>query len=259
MQTLVFAPVFVRPTETFIYDATCELAAGGMAVRVLTETRDSEADKPFQNVQVVPRFSVATKDRWIRGALRMFSRSRADRYTDQLLCGRFVEILEAERPDVILANYGHGGATIAPAARALNIPLMVSFHGADASRRARDPEWRERYREMFDIAAIVTGPSDYVCDKLIGLGCPADKVRKLHYGIRTDRIQFKPRALTHSDEPVRLLFVGRLAPKKDPLTLIRSFGRARELSTSCELTLTMVGDGPLLDEARQLILSLIHI
>ena len=253
MRIAIFAPVFVRPTETFIYDATKELAGSGANIVVVAEARQGADERPFDPICVVPRTARTNWQRIFRRLRRRIIRQPADDTIDVIQQARIrVEFTRFE-PDVILANYGHGGVVVAPAAQKLGIPLVVSFHGADASRRARDPEWQRKYRDMFKIASAVTGPSDYVCRKLVALGCPPDRVHKLHYGIRTDRIEFQPADSRYDGGAVRFLFVGRLSPKKDPLTLLKSFDRARAELKPLPVCLTIVGDGPLRPEVEALV------
>lgn len=245
MRIAIYAPVFVRPTETFIYDATIELAKHCKKVAVVAAARDSKKDRPFPSVEIVPLPGR-------RDPLRLLYRLRdvfgGDPDNSAPLAAqrhRIGSSLVKIAPDVLLANYGQGGVTVAPVASALNIPLVVSFHGADASRLARDPVWQRRYRDMFQQAAIVTGPSEYVRSKLIGLGSKPERTHVLHYGIRTDQISFSQPSQRFDGQEVRFLFIGRLAAKKDPVTLLRSFRAARDALLPVESTLTMVGDGPL--------------
>jgi glycosyltransferase involved in cell wall biosynthesis len=67
----------------------------------------------------------------------------------------------------------------------------------------------------------------------------------LHYGIKMDEIQCSPPARRYDDQELRFLFVGRLAEKKDPITLLRSFASARKSLLPVNSVLTMAGDGPL--------------
>jgi glycosyltransferase involved in cell wall biosynthesis len=145
---------------------------------------------------------------------------------------------------VILANYGHGGVLLGPVARALGIPMVVSFHGADASRLASRPEWRRRFETMFSESVLVTGPSAYVVDRLVSLGCPADKARVLHYGIRVSTDDSSVERMRQG-QPVRFLFVGRHTPKKYPVGLIRAFHRCVQVLGPGKASLKMIGDGPL--------------
>jgi len=103
---------------------------------------------------------------------------------------------------------------------------------------------------MFQTAAAVTGPSEYVRNRLIGAGCPPERARVLHYGIPTDRIRFAPPGQRFDGKSVEFLFVGRMTPKKDPITLLRSFALARERMPELDARLSMLGDGPMRAEVE---------
>lgn len=252
MRLAIFAPVFVRPTETFIYDAAAGLAAGGLDPVVVTLERGCEAERPWDRITVVapegPRGASRVLNALARRTGLVSAARRRERDIEAALKRTFADL----RPDVILANYGHGGVRVTPVARALGIPLMVSFHGADASRLARKPEWQTRYRDMFRTCALATGPSAYVVDRLVGLGCPADRARVLHYGIRTDRPLPEHRsgemAGGGGPQPVRFLSVGRLTAKKHPVGLLEAFAACRDELGPGQARLTVIGDGPLTEE-----------
>ena len=253
MRIAIFAPVFVRPTETFIYDMASELASSDFDVEVVTAVRSLEVERPFDRVHVVPVPGRWSPRRLILRALRPVLRSplAGDRTT--LHQERLRRTLARLRPDVLFAHYGTSGVLVATAAASLNIPVVVSFHGADASRLARNPEWCRKYREMFQTVAAVTGPSEYVRKRLISLGCPEDRAHVLHNGVATDCIECAPPAVRYDQGEIRFIFVGRLAPKKDPLTLLKSFLAAKQQLAPLPASLTMIGDGPLRKEVEAMI------
>jgi glycosyltransferase involved in cell wall biosynthesis len=245
MRLAIYAPVFTRPTETFIYDATAELAACGMALRIFAADCPLPDEKRVAPVTVIPKPGRLDLQRLWRRVLRPLKGRPEGGEAAQLQRETIGRHLQQFRPDVILANYGQSGVLLAPLAASLGIPLMVSFHGVDASRLGRDPDWQRRYRRMFGTVAVATGPSEYVRQKLISLGCPPERAHVLHYGIRTDLIRFIGERRRADDDEVRFLFVGRLAEKKDPLTLLKSFRKTLDLLAPRSAVLTIVGDGPL--------------
>lgn len=245
MHIAIYAPVFVRPTETFIYNAATGLAASGLKVSVLAAARDTVDQCPFEPVYIVPRPGRFNPLRLARRVLRPILGRPPGGEQQHLHRKALYQTLLRIQPDVILANYGPSGALLAPVAEKLGIPLVVSFHGIDASSLALDPRWQRRYLEMFKVASAATGPSEYVRQKLIKLGCPDERAHVLHYGIKTDQIQFSPPAKRFDNKELNFLFVGRLAEKKDPVTLLRSFALARESLLPLRSVLTIAGDGPL--------------
>ncbi len=110
------------------------------------------------------------------------------------------------------------------------------------------PSGRPVTGPYFKTTALATGPSAYVVDRLVSLGCPPDRARVLHYGIRTDR-PAPDTSLDHDDDGVvRFLFVGRLTPKKNPVGLLEAFAVCRNLLGPGNARLKLIGDGPLTDE-----------
>jgi glycosyltransferase involved in cell wall biosynthesis len=157
--------------------------------------------------------------------------------------------LRAQNPVVIHAQFGRGGAFALPVARALNIPLVVTFHGGDAHK---DKHYRRGVATgLFArrLPALMAETRRFVCVsesvrmKLLARGLPAEKLIVLPIG--TD---------IPADIPPRpaqgpLLFVGRLVPKKgvpvliDALQTLRAEGREPEA--------VIVGDGPLAGDLRR--------
>lgn len=250
MRIAVYADLFVRPTETFIYETTRELAQAGHEVLVIARQRLGATDRPFEPVQVVTAPGRWHAQRMLRRALRPFLGQPDGGERTAIHRERLARALGRWRPDVILANYGPGGVLLTPVARHLGVPLVTSFHGVDASKYLRDPRWRERYREMFESSAGITGPSEYVRERLISAGAPPERTHVLHYGIPTDRIVFSPPGARYDGGAVRLLFVGRLTAKKDPIALLRSYAAARRELDGLDSSLTMIGDGPLREEVE---------
>lgn len=156
------------------------------------------------------------------------------------------------RPNALIVEFGFHAVRMMEGAAWSGIPLVVQFHGADAFARNRVLPLRERYRRLFRITAGVVVKSEPMRRQLIHVGarpsqlvvspCGADS--SLFYG-----------AMPESAPPC-FIAVGRFVPKKAPLLSIRAFAAAcADVSSdlSRELRLVMVGEGPLLSEARQLV------
>lgn len=146
----------------------------------------------------------------------------------------------------VLAEYGTTGVLVMDACRQLGLPLIVHFHGYDASVRSVLEENAEAYREMFRRAAAIIAVSDAMRRKLISLGAPPAHVHLIPCGI--DCTVFD-RSDPASAPPV-LLAVGRFIEKKAPHITIEAFSKAHRVMP--EARLRMVGDGPLLEGCRAL-------
>jgi O-antigen/teichoic acid export membrane protein/glycosyltransferase involved in cell wall biosynthesis len=160
---------------------------------------------------------------------------------------RIVNYLKKHHIDVILAEFGFTGLALAKLARKTGIPLIVHFHGVDAY--SKEILERYDYRPLFQTAEKVIVVSRHMYRQLIRLGCPEEKLLLNPYGPAD--IFFSVNSQNKSRD---FLAVGRFVEKKAPQYTIRAFKQAVE--THPEAHLTMVGEGPLLEDCKQLVREL---
>jgi glycosyltransferase involved in cell wall biosynthesis len=151
------------------------------------------------------------------------------------------ERLAAEKPIAIHAHFGKGGVYAMPLARALNLPLVVTYYGGDATKKM-NTSWNpvrvyNRYRrEMWREAALILPCSDFIRRELEMRGCPNNKM-VVHYN-SADPDRFNP-----GEKQNILLFAGRWTEKKGIGTLISALSRAGPKLTGWRVRL--LGDGEL--------------
>ena len=101
--------------------------------------------------------------------------------------------LRVLRPRLVHAHFGRGGAFALPIARALGVPLVVTFHGADATK---ETHYRKRlvpriYGRRLAVlqreAALFVCVSGFVRDRLVERGFPPDKLEVIHQGVAIER------------------------------------------------------------------------
>lgn len=152
--------------------------------------------------------------------------------------------LSEHRVTAMLSEFGPFSQRLLPATEAAGTRLFVHFHGWDASRVLRKPSIVARYQKMFPRLSGVITPSQYIADKLIAIGCPEELVHIAACGVTP--ADFPPSARVSG----RVLFVGRFVEKKAPLDALRAFIVGAK--SHPEARLDMVGEGPLLEQAREL-------
>ncbi|MGY1731016.1 glycosyltransferase [Geodermatophilus sp. SYSU D01045] len=168
------------------------------------------------------------------------------------LCGLSAVLRAGRRApvDVVHAHQGEDLATLPLArlaARVHRVPLVVTVHcSVGHTLTGRGPRvrllralggWIERstFRRA-DAVVVLTGRT---AAALRADGVPADRLSTIPSGF--DPALFRggtPDVFPGVARP-RIGYVGRLAPQKDPATLVRAFGRMRE-----QASLVVVGDGP---------------
>jgi glycosyltransferase involved in cell wall biosynthesis len=159
----------------------------------------------------------------------------------------FAQHLETETPDVVIAHYGHIGLRYTSMCERRSVPFLVHFHGADLSRHLRSQRYRRALSRMLREGVRCVVVSQDQKERLLGLGGDSEQIRIIPCGAPLEEFRFVQRC---DQAACRFLFVGRLVEKKSPLTLLRGF--AMHLRNHPDSRLTIVGDGVLLERAREL-------
>jgi glycosyltransferase involved in cell wall biosynthesis len=159
--------------------------------------------------------------------------------------------LRALRPRLIHAHFGPGGAFALPLARALGVPLVVTFLGGDATKEThyrRRPVPRVYLRRLAALqreAALFVCVSEFIRERLLARGFPADKLTVIHQGID---IPADPSPRPPSGDPY-ILFVGRFVEKKGVADLLAAMQILAAGGAATRLVL--IGDGPLAAQLRR--------
>lgn len=158
-------------------------------------------------------------------------------------------LLQGQSIDLIHAQFGGNGVRILPLAKELNVPLLVSFHGYDASRKLANHTYRDGLKELFDYAAAIIVCNPGMSDALPLSENHKEKVHWVPYGI--DIEQFSNDPSVSQVTSFNILHVGRLVEKKGVPDLIRAFASAtKEVD---HLNLHIVGSGREEKECRALV------
>lgn len=153
------------------------------------------------------------------------------------------------RATLLHVYFGHIGVHLLPYLRKARVPVIVSFHGADAGINLEKASHLRRLRHVFALATLILPRSQAIADQLMQLGCPRDKIRVHRTGIPLDRFPFAQRYLPE-DGRWRLFQACRLIPKKGVETTLRGF--ARFLAQYPGSKLTIAGEGPLAETLQEL-------
>lgn len=156
----------------------------------------------------------------------------------------FIRKVQELNAQLIHAHFATDGVFAMPLARKIGIPLIVTLHGFDAtifdSEHARSAAGRlylRRRAKLWDEAALFLCVSDFILNKALEAGFPANKLRRHYIGINQKEF-FRP---TQDAECDSILFIGRLVEKKGCELLIRAVGLLKERRPKVKLTI--VGDG----------------
>lgn len=158
------------------------------------------------------------------------------------------KLMEKEGIDYVHAHFGYMGLRILPVAKTLNIPLIVSFHGLDASPESLNQgDYRKNLKKLFDYASGIIIVSSHMFRSL-DLGPYQEKVHFIPYGVDTDKFRKAP--VIKKERTIRILHVGRLVEKKGVPDLISVF---LKIYHQYDIRLDIIGDGPERERCQALI------
>jgi glycosyltransferase involved in cell wall biosynthesis len=166
--------------------------------------------------------------------------------------------LAALQPRLIHAHFGRGGALALPIARALGLPLVVTFHGGDATKdgpyrsRLFPTIFQRRCAALQREAALIVCVAEHIREALLARDFPAAKLKVIRYGVEPEADGETP----PPPERPYLLFVGRFVEKKGVAHLLEAM-RALE-SEGAAIDLILIGDGPMAEALKHQSCGLKH-
>lgn len=162
-------------------------------------------------------------------------------YHQELLKRSFIK----NKIDVVFAEYGPKAQSLLPIVKSLNLPLIVHFHGFDASVY-QIVKANNNYKELFKVAQYVIVVSRKMFRDLLDLGCPKNKLVYNVYGPNEKFYDVNSKFT----EP-QFISVGRFVDKKAPYYLILAFEKV--VVKYPEARLVMAGKGELLNVCKNLV------
>lgn len=150
-------------------------------------------------------------------------------------------------PVLLHAHCGPAALTALPLGRWLGIPMVVTYHGSDATvahehihhARYRVRVYAKQKARLCEGVALFLSVSKFIRGKLIDQGIPEDKIVVHYVGIDTSL--FSPDSRVHR-EPI-VLFVAALNEVKGCEHVIRAMKYVQSFMPNVELVI--IGDGPL--------------
>lgn len=165
----------------------------------------------------------------------------------------FEKICTGNKLKIIHAHYGPSAVEILPLAKKLGLPLIVSFHGYDASTLLRDELYVRQLSDVFKYAHIIA-VSNNMAQELIRVGADINRVSVIYYGVpaRNKFVSRKPvAAKIENHEEIRFLQVSGFEEKKGHVYTVRAFNEF--LKYYEKSSLTFVGSGSLLEDVVRLV------
>jgi glycosyltransferase involved in cell wall biosynthesis len=167
---------------------------------------------------------------------------KSDTFVEEQLVSKS---LKKNKIDVVLVEYGHHANHLLPIIKRSGLPLVVHFHGYDASVKELI-EKQKGYTALFNYASKIIAVSRDMEQKLLDLGCPKDK---LCYNANAAQPEFLEIVPTFAKK--QFISIGRFKGKKAPYYTILAFMEV--LQKHPDAKLLMAGNGVLHEVCENLV------
>jgi colanic acid/amylovoran biosynthesis glycosyltransferase len=231
----IFCPTFLKPEMLHVYRQVAGLK--NVEPVVLAFKRENADRFPFDPVQLVDR----SWCRWLRRIVDVqIRRVPQQAYPSEVRSLK--QHLAAAQCELLHIYFGNNGLFWLPFIRNAHLPVIASFHGADAHVNVRSAAAKRMLLSLFASSALVLARSESLSSSLRELGCPAGKIRIQRAGIPLDTFHFVAREQP-ADDAWRLVQACRLIEKKGLESTFEAF--ASFAGQRPKSRLTIAGDGPL--------------
>ncbi|MFT5367862.1 MAG: colanic acid/amylovoran biosynthesis glycosyltransferase [Candidatus Latescibacterota bacterium] len=228
---------YLRLTETFIQSYLTH--AQSHLPCVLTDILVPTTDNNTSCVYLIAHRQVAKMSK----QERHFFLSKLD----YPLC--YAQTIVERQMDVLHAHFGAMGYRALNLKHTVQLPLVVSFYGVDASHLLGVKQWQKHFAQLFDQADVVTALGSDMAERLCTAGCPERKIEIVHLGVDLEALPFRGRVSPEADESIILLYCGRLVEKKGIFDALDAFARLAD--TWPQLCFRIVGDGVLRPQLKR--------
>jgi colanic acid/amylovoran biosynthesis glycosyltransferase len=241
-----YVVTFLKPEMLHIYRQITALHA--FRPVVFCQKHENESTFPFANLRILPKPRThALRRIWQKQILRRpitIYRSEAR---------RILAALQSVNASLLHVYFGHIGVHLLPLLEVCPLPVIVSFHGADAGVDLDRPAHLALTRRMLEKATLLLARSESLAERLVKLGADRAKIRLHRTGIPLAEIPFIQRAIP-ADGVWRCVQASRLIAKKGLPTALRAFAEFARAFPGA--TFAIAGEGPQFGELQALAAAL---
>lgn len=241
MKVLTFSYSLGAPTETFIYNEIKEIESFIDLHLICCHRHNSELF-PLPPLTQVPYEPSRIRAKVLH-ELRQRNLSWA--YHLPVFRKRLDAVISQQQPDLIHCHFGPQAIRLWDNSRkARQLPILISFHGYDASRLLRQKAYVRKMQHLSQLPNVsIICVSRYMRQRLNDAGINTQRSHILYYG--TDCEFFVPRSGKTTDTPYTFLQISSFREKKGHRYTLAAYAKFLQETPSKETQLILAGDGPL--------------
>lgn len=236
-----FCATYLKPEMLHVHRQITWLP--GWDAHVVTQRVENLHQFPISSLQVIPR----SPWRWM-GRVRERHFQAGPWQAGRREVEAVIQHIQSVQADVLHVFFGNVAVHWLDLFRRCDLPVVVSFHGADVTGAIAGDPFRAAREEVFARASRIACRSDALAERVIALGSPRDKtcVTRTVIPVPDEFDRSYEAASSHT-----IIQASRLVPKKGVATTIRAF--AKWNAQDPESRLTIAGDGPMESELRAMV------
>ncbi len=236
LKAIIIVYYFPKLTETFILDQITGLIDQDIDIEIWAQAiSEEELIHP-----VITHYNLFSKVKYIQFPENT---SNTEKWKEEFIRINKVSINEN---DLFHVHFGQNFIAFQNLFMCINNPVIVSFHGLDASQYIQQ-KGSDCYTELFNRADLIITPSYEMQNVLLSIGCNKNKMLVHRYGV--DANTFIPKARDENDQIIKLLTVARLVEKKGIEYSLRAFAEVNPANVFYKI----IGEGPLEEYLKNLV------
>lgn len=248
MRILSYTPIFLPPTETFIYSDLVFLSQ-----RHDIEVLCNELTANSHQLSLTPRLAPYRRN-WIaqKAWNRLYKHNFSLNYFNRPFHRTLNETVTRFEPDIIHCYFGPNAMKIRDNLSRKDIPIIVNFLGYDASMFIQKSKiYRNRLKGFLkEPNVFTTANANALMENLSRYGIAPAEHRRIFLGIDTEF--YKREQPPPPSQPFYLVQTAGLREKKGHTNVLKAFALLKSKTNGLPIRLGLVGGGEMLSKLQLL-------
>ena len=250
MKVLVFSKHFGALTLTFIHNEVTEIARHH-DVTVLSTARGNTGKVAFDNIEELPFRQNPVLQRIL---FELYRKDLLISEWNPAFGAKLDKLISRLQPDLIHCHFGNESLQFLDNFNRWDIPVLVSFHGYDASQFVHLKSYARKMRSLFSREKVFPiACSEYLMSRVAEMGVDTAKGFVLPYGVELSK--FTRNTYPGKENGIRFTQVSSFSNQKGHDVTVEAIRKFVDRNPGLKVEFVFGGAG---DEALERIRKLVH-